>query len=80
MNEWLFAGWGGFRSKELQMPDPVGAKRVKTLKLLRGGDQPWSVAEAQFGALYRMGYVRRVGDTAQITNAGLTVVERAERV
>ena len=36
-------------------------------------------AEAQFGALYRMGYVRRVGEAAQITNAGLSVLDRHER-
>ena len=78
MNEWLTdPNWGGFRKKELQLPDPVGAKRIKTLKLLRRADQPWSVAEAQFGALYRMGYVKREGDTAQITNAGLAVLDRA---
>jgi hypothetical protein len=79
MNEWLFAGWGGFNSKPLQLPDPVGAKRIKTLKLLRQSDKPWTQAEAQFGALYRMGYVRRVGEAAQITNAGLSVLDRHER-
>lgn len=79
MNEWLTGEWEGFRSKELQRPDPVGAKRIKTLRLLRIGDIPWDHAEAQFGALYRMGYVRRDGDKAQITNAGLAVLERHER-
>lgn len=78
MNEWLTGAWEGFRSKELQRPDPVGAKRIKTLTLLRQSDQPWDRAEAQFGALFRMGYVRREGDRAQITNAGLSVLERHE--
>ena len=76
MNEWTQDPAFRFRKKELRGPDPVGAKRVKTLALLRAGDQPWSRAEAQFCALYRIGYVRREGDTAQITNAGLAFLDR----
>ena len=79
MNEWLSGAWDGFRSKELQRADPVGAKRIKTLALLRQSDQQWGRAEAQFGALHRMGYVRRYDDRAQITNAGLAVLDRHER-
>lgn len=77
MNEWLTDPDFKFCGKPLRGPDPVGEKRLKTLRLLMSGDKLWSQAEAQFGALYRMGYVRRDGDMAQITNAGLAVLERA---
>ena len=79
MNDWLLPNWGGFNKKPTRPPDQVGAKRIKTLKVLRQSDKPWSLAEAQFAGLYRMGYVRREGDTAQITNAGLSVLDRHER-
>lgn len=64
-------------------PQPVGAKLIKRLKVLRGGDRPWDEASAQHYSLDRMGYVRmqiRVGrEYALITNAGLALLERTER-
>lgn len=65
--------------RKLQGPCPVGQKRLRTLKALRAADRPWNEATAQFGALYRMGYVRRVENTAQITNAGLAALDRQEQ-
>lgn len=69
--------------RPLRGPDPVGAKRVKTLLRLRQRDGNWQDAPMQYAALERMGYVRHTndcdGDLAQITNAGLALLDRQLR-
>lgn len=66
------------KRRGIAQPNPVGKRKLRTLRLLRDGDKPWSIAGSQCESLQCMGYVRRAGDTAQITNAGLAVLERAE--
>jgi hypothetical protein len=65
------------KARGIRGPDPISKKKLRTLRLLRDGDKPWAAAGSQCESLQYRGYVRRVGDIAQITNAGLAVLERA---
>ena len=74
-----------FRSKELRGPDPVGAKGMRTLRMLDGGViaawWPVSAAPRTYERLRRSGYVRydNSREYAQITEAGRALLGRLWR-